>query len=472
MLGKKSTIPHSPFRIPLSRSALTLAEVLIAMGLLTIGLLGVAAVFPVGGYYMQSGDVTDRAGAIAEAALEDAIIKGYLDPERWVVHDVNANGASSGLFIWMLDGLRDNNGQLLRDGLRPAIPKRDSFNAADRAVLGTPQLPGNYTSKLMGGVVVLDPIGLAGALTEPTNALVRNKVLSTAVQRFPASILDGSDATWQDWTVATPPFLWPVRRATPIHSAALLNSPATFNRQLSGALKAFSAADDLALSLPDSGDEPAQGLWEVASNAPAARQSAGAYSWILSVSPGSSVERDAIATQADAYPVEVSAVVFHKRVVPRGVQGTLEAERLVNARVVSVGPGGGEMLLEKRAGENAAPAPFDALQSLSPFENLRVGEYVMVVGPHPLSNSLRPMLALRWCRVLGIESEGTTNVGTGTVTLDRDQRVLVSLRGPDWPWTDLTNPLSSNLRVGILPGAVAVHTKTMRLEEGSEWSVR
>jgi hypothetical protein len=82
------------------------------------------------------------------------------------------------------------------------------------------------------------------------------------------------------------------------------------------------------------------------------------------------------------------------------------------------------------------------------------------------------MLALRWCRVLSIEKEGPLRVGTNTVQLDGANRVLVSLRGPDWPWTGTGTPVASNLRVGILPGVVAVHTKTMRLESATEWSIK
>ena len=42
------------------RSGISLTEVLIAMGLLTLGLLGVAAIFPVGGYYMQKATIADN----------------------------------------------------------------------------------------------------------------------------------------------------------------------------------------------------------------------------------------------------------------------------------------------------------------------------------------------------------------------------------------------------------------------------
>ena len=45
---------------------------------------------------------------------------------------------------------------------------------------------------------------------------------------------------------------------------------------------------------------------------------------------------------------------------------------------------------------------------------------------------------------------------------------VVTVRGPQWPWKPATNltysELSNDLCVGICRGAVAVHTKTIRLE--------
>src|SRR3990172_9543175 len=71
-------LPPSPFR-----HGISLTEVLIPMGILTIGLLGVAAVFPVGSFYMQKGDIPDRGSAIAQAAFADALARGLLNPSTW-----------------------------------------------------------------------------------------------------------------------------------------------------------------------------------------------------------------------------------------------------------------------------------------------------------------------------------------------------------------------------------------------------
>ncbi len=77
----------SAFRLPPSpfRPGLSLTEVLIAMGILTLGLLGVASVFPVGGYYMQQAEIKDHASAIAQSVMSDIMARGMLNPRSWYV---------------------------------------------------------------------------------------------------------------------------------------------------------------------------------------------------------------------------------------------------------------------------------------------------------------------------------------------------------------------------------------------------
>ncbi|QDT70802.1 hypothetical protein MalM25_37580 [Planctomycetes bacterium MalM25] len=477
-----------------TRRAVTLAEVLIAMGILMIGLLGVAAIFPVGGHYMQTGDIADRGGAIAQAALDDAIVRGYLDPESWVVHDINDvsidlsdspatldNSIQNGAFMQLSDGDTGTNNSRL--GLRQASVGQTG------EMMNSSMMGSTLRSAAFGDAFVIDPIGLAGALDDDqlgsyTN-IVGDPESSFPTRHFPGFIgpFEFANSQWNPWHSVGA--YWPVRRVTPVHSAGVLNSP-SFKLQEPLAREFFSAADDLAQHFPVSGDDPVRQRWQnwtpgTGDYFASSRQSQGDYSWIISVAPSSSTARDALVTRPDAYPVEVSVVVFHKRTAARGLQATAEAERLVTARVATAGPSGGELLLTRRpsvAEGGVDPEP-------SPFEDLRAGQYVMVVGPHPLSTNTRPQLAVRWCRVLNIEDTGQPTLPGGQPTLDRDKQILVALRGPDWPWQQANNlelggnpgepplgtRLSNDLRVAILPGAVAVHTKTMRLESGSEWSI-
>lgn len=439
------------------RSAFSLAEVLIAMGILTIGLLGVAAVFPVGGHYMQSGDIADRASAVAQAALEDAIIRGHLDPENWVaIHFDQTRGLTPG-------------SESLAVGLRGALETTFQSPFISRE---------QYLGATYGGAYVIDPIGFAAAMDESTTGGSPTAWQTFAghecVQRFPATMggvgytVDAATVSPSWWPWSGQGFFWPVRRVITTTDPGM-HSGADQGRS-SRAAAMFTTSDDLALSLPTNGDEPArqriESLTSGTTTVASSRQARGEYSWLLTVAPSSDAARNAFATQPDAYPVDVSAAVFYKRNVGRGCEAAKEAERLVTAQVVSTSPGGGEMLLTKS----------DALE-LSPFEDLRGGHYVLVVGPHPQSTSNNPRLVLRWCRILTIEDTGnvTEPSGGASVSLSRDNQILVSLRGPDWPWqpSNATNSISNDLRVAIVPGVVAVHTKTMRLgaDEGLEWAI-
>ena len=65
----------------------TLIEVLLAMGILTVGLLGVAALFTVGASYMRQGEIQDRARVVAEEAFNDIIAYRMLDTPRWIMYN-------------------------------------------------------------------------------------------------------------------------------------------------------------------------------------------------------------------------------------------------------------------------------------------------------------------------------------------------------------------------------------------------
>src|SRR4051794_1310625 len=72
-------------RGPQSRLGISLTEVLIAMGIMTIGLLGVASVFPVAGWQMQRAEIADNGSAIAHSAMNKLVTTGMLDPHSWFV---------------------------------------------------------------------------------------------------------------------------------------------------------------------------------------------------------------------------------------------------------------------------------------------------------------------------------------------------------------------------------------------------
>jgi hypothetical protein len=469
----QSSVEDAPWRAPSPRRrGISLTEVLIAMGILTVGLLGVASIFPVASAFMQKGDVADRGSAIAQAAFNEAVTKGYLDPAKW----------------WMMTPTNFESYSM------PTIdgPVQTFSRPVLQAISECKARWSNYVyCQRMGGIYTIDPLGVASMTTYDT-AVPQQEV----ARPFPANTsLVGLSAAfshnqWRPWFVAPSagnPAIWPIRRVTFRQNrfgAAISANASYFFRtrpmDRATAERTFSSGDDLAIEVPPQVDRPSRQVLQKfdlddddsTPEVPIARQAQGDYSWIITVVPSDLL--NLVGTSC-----EVSAVVFYKRPVTGSAvvdQATREAaaldERITRAKIVSTGLSGGEVLLEAIDANNDGQT--DDGISESPFRNLKTGQWIMLSGPAPNSTPERPQFVARWYRVLSIEDK----TGNGIVNNSATQR-LVTLRGPQWPWApepnsnlNNANHLSNDLSAAIVPGAVAVHSKTVRLEANSSWSVQ
>lgn len=438
--------PNSEIRNRAPRPGISLTEVLIAMGILTVGLLGVASIFPVASFYMQKGDVADRGSAIAQAAFNEALARGVFDPAKW--YAMTPSGADPPNYSLASDGTR---GMFTRN-----VPEAI---AAARAAWPTQAL-----CQRVGQVFVIDPLGAAAMSNElsPGN-------FDVGARSFPASAATINlgyyfSPAWDQW-LSTNRSIFPVRRVTMREPRIGTLPPTTTlepwrSTQTQSAVVAdrlFSSSDDLAIEVPPQSGRPSVQRLMTASIpgnpgvGPIARQSRGDYSWIATVVPSDP-------WKLEGSPAEVSVVVFYKRQLFNSTESKTQddlmqaagTERMVKAGVVSTGLSGGELLLN---------AVNDGITE-SPFRSLKVGQWVMLCGPAPSTTTNQPQFVARWYRVLSIEPEGTN--------------VRVAVRGPAWPWQpeNGANALSNNLCVGIFPGAVAVHSKTIRLGDNSAWSIQ
>ena len=332
-------------------------------------------------------------------------------------------------------------------------------------------------AKTFGSVFVIDPLAAASLSLPSGNSSVRDGAkFPTTQHNLPTSALVSS-RPWAPWGGS-----WPVRRIT-------LDEAHTIVAVSSVADMIFTSHDDLDMEIPDQDDAPAIQRWEIndnntqgnfADDIPLHRSWGGDYTWVATVTPPTAAARDALATDPASHYYNVSVVVFYKRSVSTTIpQNAQEAganrsllnvnERLTGAKIVSRGLSGGEVLLEPAQSEDFG----------DPFDGLKAGEWLMLNGPHPNTTPARPMYFLRWYRILSIEGEDTKLDANGnpvpTSSWDGRERRLVGLRGPAWPWepaANLTsNNLSNDLRVGIFPSAVAVHSRSMRLEGNSRWNV-
>jgi hypothetical protein len=482
--GAAHSNPQSAIRNPQSkRNGLSLTEVLIAMGILTIGLLSVAAVFPVGSLYMQKAEIADRGSAIAQSVMNDLVSRGMLNPRAWYTMVPTPPGAK-GSAIW--------NAQFDADSFLFGSPKPGTFTRPFAAALSEALTQSGVATdktilaKQFGHAFVIDPLA-AAVMTYPSGQAHPQVAYQVPASIFPASAYleyfqyakypSNSTTAWLPWTggLAVPEKMtWPVHRIT----FRQISSGLPLDRQMAEFY--FRANDDLAYDLPARDDRPAMQRVDVSGITVLARQWTGDYSWIVTVAPTTNAARDGMATNPEGYAYDVSVVVFYKRPLPdtqesawaqfganpRNPSAMGMNERVVKAVVQSTGLNGGELLLTDW------PDVTDANnKAVSAFDQLRTGQWVFLCGPHPNSSVSEPRLASNWYQVLAVDS-----TGTGISNFNPATQRVVSLRGPQWPWqppTSYNSPeASNNLCVGIFRGAVAVHSKTMRLEgKSSAWSV-
>lgn len=78
-----------------SRVGITLLEVLISIGVLSVGVLGAASLLPMATYFQNDAVRYDRGGTLGQQAFHDLQIKNYLSPRRWIFVDPGNPVASS-----------------------------------------------------------------------------------------------------------------------------------------------------------------------------------------------------------------------------------------------------------------------------------------------------------------------------------------------------------------------------------------
>ena len=310
---------QSPFSAP---HGISLIEVLVSMFVLLFGLMGVAALFPVGNYYAQTGENQDLGTSLAQSAFEDLHARGLLRPEKW----------------------------LYADGTPFIDPNTDRFPTTDP-----------------GYAFVIDPLG----------------AFNVAEVKFPYGARfvqsdNPKDNPWNPNPLGGPLLLgndWPVRRMTlnvDPNSAAF----APMTGQVAETI--FSLRDDLAIEEPDEDDRPVMQLWDwdqtTTPPTPLARQYKGNYTWLATVVPTSTEALAALQPDDSGYGshlYEVSVVVFRRR----DKTPSAESEMLLDAVMLT---GGNEVELYIAGSTN--PEDLDTA-----MKEIRPGMWISLMGVNQTS---------------------------------------------------------------------------------------
>ena len=481
-------VPHSPF--PLARNGITLLEVLISMFVLLFGLMGVAAVFPVGNHYAGRGEQFDRSTALSESAFGELRARGVLRPETWLY------GAATGDEV--VGASDDDLDTLLTFSHPPLTPiviqdhRVNSPGAARQAfnVLGYPTNPvGGAGTAGPGRAFVIDPLGVAAAYNA-TPVVPNADVFPIATfdevdpQAKPNTAMPGPWALAID--AATPlvsydfEARWPIRRVTlpvpPTGGSGFEFSPVP--TQIAESI--FQLRDDLAVELPAEADRPAIQRWRADQNGtpdnpaddiPLRRAYAGNYTWLATVVPTGPAGIEALQPSSPRHGHEsydVSVAVVHKR----DLTPSPDSERAIAAQLFV----GGELAFYA---QGTSPDSKSAVDNA--LKDLRAGQWIALAGVNPANGQL----LMKWYRLLSLDAEYETADVVPAPTLPIAgstpsvyvRRAMVE--GPDWPASTSTvsgvgyNGQSiEGLQAIIIPGVVDVTTQSLRIgQTPAEWGL-
>jgi hypothetical protein len=374
------------------------------MFVMLFGLMGVAAIMPVGNHYAARSDQYDRGSALAGSAFAELKSRGLLQPQYWLYsnQDVPNNAFLGDAFI---------------------NPTTEQF----------------YWPANPGHAFVIDPLGASDEGSTPSSR-----------QYFPFGVTNNP---WASTTPSLPGAGWPIRRMT-LPTPRPGTNPIQYRAMSSDVADTiFRLHDDLNAELPDRNDQPGIQLWQTDNNGtpdyPAddillSRAYAGSYSWLATVLP---VNAEALAGLQPGNPrhgsflYQVSVAVFRKR----DDAPSPASERLLQA--------------ELGAGGNLVVYAGDDLDVDEASLDIRAGNWLAIAGVHPTTGKF----LLSWYRMLAYDDETNLQQLYGDQMSRPGRRAM--LEGPEWPTNPAApNAPAVGLRAILIPNVLGVATQTVKLE--------
>lgn len=427
MSRRKSCGPTTrPLR--LTRRGVSLLEVLFAIGVMVVGLLGAAALLPIAADQVRKGNNLDQGAAVGQQATQDFMAHGMANINNW----------------WTFNpGL----------SLVTAVNTRQSFCIDPRFVIDND--PSNPT------VQVVLPPSYASSPYDPT--------------LFPFyTITNPSEARMQRISLVQAPFALPRLPMTRIqadqvfvsHDRLLVSRPTDktlpatpvigWGPGTDGAWGAASTDDD-GNGRTDDGSEAGGG-----DDLVAYRSAEDDVSWLATLVPHVQGSDFAGATLSGDDTYTLSIVVFRNRSgsllmnsgAPSPPDETTREQLALVDTFGSAGVNGGDVRLQ---------VPLAQKEQLAA---LKEGDYVMLSGKmvdQPFVHSNTPTLVnyFAWYKVVATEAE----IDSDATNAYR----YISLLGRDWTrpeWLTFAQPTQAVL----VPGVISVYERTVRLEATSLWN--
>jgi type II secretory pathway pseudopilin PulG len=465
--------PSSFVLRPYSRRAgVTIIEVLFAIMITSVGLLGAIALFPVASTQARRARLNDMVGNAGRTAFHDFDTRGMRRPDRWLAWD-----QIKGQFITVNPG--GNSPSNLQSAESFCIDPRmiaahtstsTTGPTSGRQFLTTTSATGNPGGQCVQTFPYLEPFvdqnnnsfwQTGEAFTDLNNNSIHDPP-QLASTYFAGGVYPSFDSTlmrritlWDG--IPGTGMVNPATGAVIPGTARAGNIPWALTLTEANAI--FEIDDDISYFRPDGSpdangrptdkSDPARQNATLLStgyaNSWGRRQAEGKITWIATIVP----EFDVSGVAEDQYTLSI--VMIYDR--PNRLDDLISnpnLERVVNG-VWQGGTGatGGEIYLTSTSYDQLKIRPNDWIMVSGSYDYLHTG-----TGPY--------VTRFQWYRVAECDPEPSALAGGG-------YELYATLMGQDWNM-NFTNPPGSstaNVRVTIVEGAFAVYEKSIRLEYGS-----
>ena len=403
---------------PATRRGISLLEVLISIGILSVGLLGLMALIPLGHHDIVEATKMDRGATLGRVSFRDLEVRGYLRPDMWC--DKAVNGTSP--MLWSNGGVPTPPDAFVIDPLLCGYALAHGQPFPDTFPYGTP---------CGGNPPVIPRVTLRAAYNSSSQPGSWSQMTYSMADRLCRL---GDDLA----------FIKPDDAKLPPAMSYSYDSPGgnRMTRQFEGN---YCWLVTVAPAVTEMGTDTRSGFM--------APPPAG---W----TPPAGWNQATWTTRQ--YTVSV-AVCYKRKLSDYITPDAVRAERMVSA-TVATGLGGGEVVLETRP-----PANKTWLEKLKPGAWLMLSATVPTLDANGSpatdpNNNNQPItrMHLDWYRINAVD-DGADLASSG-------QR-HVTLHGPDWPTSAVVNAASVPIATyaTLVDGVVGVYQKTITLDGTSPW---
>ncbi len=480
---------------------ITLLEVLVAMLVMTVGLLGMAAMIPLGRLELAEANVADNAATLGRSAFRDLMVRGFLNPENW------ANPITGDSVIRTAGGSGDPATALV-----PGAPPAERQFEVDSRLMRPPFVP-----------IVIDPLMLSP--NNPEGLAVPNSDSDAETPHreicltFPYSLRIGGQSTGLPEAVSTVPLIPRVTLRTYPLTVTGAARTLKYTMRYDLASRIFRSTDDLVFGEPrdlkrrpiqqftqDYGQANAyslnvipidgQGTSTMVSSA-GYRKFSGAYSWFVVAEPSMSEAYSPATAQMtpavggpgasvmSARQFRYWVVVCHQRDLRRLPDDTirLPGEQGLGERMVWVDLLDRNTARLRVAGLRSEAAAARALDIKANQWFAIVGRYEerALTGLDPGPGLANMRYVMEWYRVTGVAERPQVDKGDTwyreVTIVGRDFGGLgfSFIDESDYAYEDLKQSMGDiqpQTGFGILVrGARAVYEKSLHLDRATLWSM-